>query len=103
MAAELVTRYGRATIKGCVKIAQEGFHWDVIYGDTDSLFVNNSEQISDEDIQKFTEQCKQELKVNMDLDKVYQKLIITGAKNYVGISKDSHKLTIKGLGGKKSD
>ena len=39
----------------------------------------------------------------MELDKVYEKLIITGAKNYVGISKDSHKLTIKGLGGKKSD
>ncbi|MGH9974321.1 MAG: DNA polymerase domain-containing protein, partial [Nitrososphaeraceae archaeon] len=103
MAAELVTRYGRATIQYCAKIAKEVFHWAVIYGDTDSLFVNNSENISDADIKTFVDICQQQMHVNMELDKIYEKLLIAGAKNYVGIIKDSKKIVIKGLAGKKSD
>jgi DNA polymerase elongation subunit (family B) len=39
----------------------------------------------------------------MDLDKVYDKLLMTGSKNYVGITRDNKKLIVKGLAGKKSD
>ena len=102
-AAELVTRYGRSTIKQCVKIAKEVFKWDVIYGDTDSIFVNNSDTISEEDIKEFIETCKSQLCVRMDLDKIYDRLLIIGAKNYVGVTKPNKKLIVKGLAGKKSD
>jgi len=102
-AAELVTRYGRYTIKQCVRIAREKFRWDVIYGDTDSIFVNNSNSIGQDDIEFFEDTCKSQLNVDMELDKVYDKLLITGSKNYVGITRDDKKLIVKGLAGKKSD
>ncbi|MGH9974607.1 MAG: DNA polymerase domain-containing protein, partial [Nitrososphaeraceae archaeon] len=98
-AAELVTRYGRYTIKQCIKIAQDMFGLNIIYGDTDSIFINST--ISETDIQLFTDICYLQLNVNMDLDKVYDKLLIVGKKNYVGIS--GKKFIIKGLAGKKSD
>jgi DNA polymerase alpha subunit A len=73
-AAELVTRYGRYTIKQCIKIAREIFKWDIIYGDTDSIFVNiNIDSISRDDIKSFKDTCKSQLNVDMDLDKVYDK------------------------------
>ncbi|MPZ07283.1 MAG: hypothetical protein GEU26_12855 [Nitrososphaeraceae archaeon] len=101
IAAELVTRFGRSTIQHCAKIAKEIFNWDIIYGDTDSLFINS--EIMPEDIKLFIETCKQQLSVNMELDKIYDKFLIAGAKNYVGIIKDSKSLIVKGFAGKKSD
>ena len=38
-AAELVTRYGRYTIRQIIKIATDMFGWDLIYSDTDSAFT----------------------------------------------------------------
>lgn len=98
-AAELVTRYGRYTTKQCIKIAEDMFSWNIIYGDTDSIFV--SSVVSEVDRQLFTDICFLQLNVNMDLDKVYDKLLVVGKKNYVGIS--GKKFVIKGLAGKKSD
>ncbi|MPZ06070.1 MAG: hypothetical protein GEU26_06570 [Nitrososphaeraceae archaeon] len=98
-AAELVTRYGRYTIKQCIKIAEDMFSWNIIYGDTDSIFV--SSVVSEVDRQLFTDICYLQLNVNMDLDKVYDKLLVVGKKNYVGIS--DRNFVIKGLAGKKSD
>ena len=98
-AAELVTRYGRYTIKQCIKIAEDMFGWTVIYGDTDSIFVSNN--VSEVDKWLFIDACYLQLNVNMDLDKVYDKLLISGKKNYVGVT--GKKLVIKGLAGKKSD
>jgi DNA polymerase, archaea type len=102
-AAELVTRYGRYIIKQCIRIAREMFKWDVIYGDTDSIFVNNSDSIIQDEIKSFRDTCKSRLDVDMELDKVYYKLLITGSKNYVGIIRDNKKLIVNGLAGKKSD
>jgi DNA polymerase, archaea type len=102
LAAELVTRFGRVTIQKCAKIAKKLMKWDIIYGDTDSLFINNSKSISSKDIQKFKLACKEQCNIDMELDKIYSKFLITGAKNYVGIT-DSDKLVVKGLAGKKSD
>ncbi|MGH9988714.1 MAG: DNA polymerase domain-containing protein, partial [Nitrososphaeraceae archaeon] len=98
-AAELVTRYGRYTIKQCIKIAEDMFGWTIIYGDTDSIFVDSA--ITEVDKQLFIDVCKLQLNVNMDLDKVYDKLLLSGKKNYVGVS--GKKLVVKGLAGKKSD
>ena len=98
-AAELVTRYGRYTIKQCIKIAEDVFGWTIIYGDTDSMFV--SSYVSEVDRQLFIDICYLQLNVNMDLDKVYDRLLVSGKKNYVGVSGEN--TVIRGLGGKKSD
>ena len=110
IAAELVTRYGRATIKECVRIAKEEMNWNVIYGDTDSLFINNISEITLASIQQFIEKCKARANVTIELDKVYRQLLMSGKKNYLGYipeSKDgdprSDKIVIKGLSGKKTD
>ena len=110
IAAELVTRYGRATIKECVRIAKEEMNWNVIYGDTDNLFINNISEITLASIQQFIEKCKARANVTIELDKVYRQLLMSGKKNYLGYipeSKDgnprSDKIVIKGLSGKKTD
>jgi DNA polymerase elongation subunit (family B) len=82
-AAELVTRYGRYTIKHCIKIAEDMLGWNIIYGDTDSIFVNSP--LTEVDKQLFIDVCYLQLNVNVDLDKVYDKLLITSKKNYVGV------------------
>jgi hypothetical protein len=102
-AAELVTRYGRYTIKQCIRIAREKFGWDVIYGDTDSIFINNCYKISRDAIKSFKDICKSQLNVIIDFDKVYNKLLVTGSKNYTGVIRDNNRLIVKGLAGKKSD
>jgi len=102
-AAELVTRYGRYTIQHCKKIAEKIFGWQVIYGDTDSLFINNFDKIPEQQIIAFKEACEQQLKVQIEIDKVYERLLLHKKKNYVGVLKGSQKLVIKGMGGKKSD
>ena len=100
IAAELVTRFGRYTIQECAKISKDILGWNIIYGDTDSLFVDS--EITSVDIKKFIDLCKDRLNANMELEKTYGKFLITGAKNYVGIT-NSNSLIVKGLAGKKSD
>lgn len=102
-AAELVTRYGRYTIQHCKKIAEKVFGWEVIYGDTDSLFINNYDQIPEQQVIDFKEACEQQLTVQIEIDKVYERLLLHKKKNYVGVLKSNQKLVIKGMGGKKSD
>ena len=65
------------------------------------LFIDSA--ITPEDTKVFIDTCKRRLNVEMDLDKTYSKLLITGAKNYLGVLKDSKELVVKGLAGKKSD
>ena len=91
---ELITRFGRWTIQECAKIAKEILGWNVIYGDTDSLFIDS--EIIPEDAQVFIDTCKRRLNVEMDLDKTYSKLLITGAKNYLGVLKDSKDELLRG-------
>ncbi len=71
-AAELVTRFGQLTIKECARIAKETMHWEIIYGDTDSLFINNSENIIESEIAKFIAECKSLVYVDIEIDKVYR-------------------------------
>ena len=75
------------------------FGWTIIYGDTDSIFI--SSYVSEVDRELFLDICYLQLNVNMDLDKVYDKLLVSSKKNYVGVSDKN--IIVKGLGGKKSD
>ena len=103
-AAELVTRYGRDTIKQIRKIASDMFGWDSIYGDTDSIFAtaSNMDLFSEANVNFFLDTCHLQLNVTLELDKIFERLVIVGKKNYVGIT-DSNRIIVKGLAGKKSD
>jgi DNA polymerase elongation subunit (family B) len=82
-------------------IADElGFH--TLYGDTDSLFVNNVKDIGESS--KFISECKSKLGIDVTQDKMFTKLILVGKKHYIGILSDTTKdPIIKGMEGIKSD
>jgi hypothetical protein len=99
--AELVTALGRYISTKMQEIAN-GLGFVTLYGDTDSLFVNNVKRR--EDVQKFTDECKLKLGVEVVREKTFSKLILVGKKHYVGILSDPSKdPIIKGMEGVKSD
>jgi DNA polymerase elongation subunit (family B) len=99
--AELVTAFGRHTLTMMQDIAHSlGFN--ILYGDTDSLFVNKLENV--EGTNKFISECKSKLGVDVGHEKTFRKLILVGKKHYVGILSDLDKEPIiKGMEGIKSD
>lgn len=98
--AEVITAIGRQILLGMKKIANE-MSFSVLYGDTDSLFVNNIK--NNEDISKFIDNCKKKLNVDVTHEKTFRKIILVGKKHYIGILHDNDKPVIKGMEGIKSD
>ena len=99
--AEIITMLGRQTLSEMQKIA-DSLNLTVLYGDTDSLFVNGIE--SKEDITKFIDKCKRKLQIDVSHEKTFRKLILVSKKHYVGILSDlNHDPIIKGMEGIKSD
>ena len=99
--AELVTAFGRQTLAKMKEIACSlGFN--VIYGDTDSLFVNN---VKSQRAGRFIDICKSELSINVGHERTFIKLALVGKKHYIGIFVDGSKICalIKGMEGIKSD
>jgi len=97
-AAESTTAIGRyiilETIKKCEDIGIQ-----VLYGDTDSLFLKNP---TSEQIQQVIEQAKKDHRVELEVDKEYRYVVLSKRKkNYLGVTK-SGKVDVKGLTGKKS-
>ncbi len=97
-AAEATTAIGRYTILETIKKC-EGTGIEVLYGDTDSLFIKNP---TEEQIQKVIEQAKKDHGVDLEIDKVYRYCVLSNRKkNYLGVTKEG-KVDVKGLTGKKS-
>ena len=97
-AAEATTAVGRYTILETIKKC-EGTGIEVLYGDTDSLFIKNP---TEEQIQKLIEQAKKDHGVDLEIDKTYRYCVLSNRKkNYLGVT-DSGKVDVKGLTGKKS-
>lgn len=96
--AEATTAIGRFTILETIKKCEEtGI--EVLYGDTDSLFIKNP---TPEQIQIVIEQAKKEHGVDLEIDKTYRYCVLSNRKkNYLGVTK-SGKVDVKGLTGKKS-
>ncbi|GAB6148223.1 DNA-directed DNA polymerase [Stetteria hydrogenophila] len=82
--AEAVTAWGRSLITTSIKMAKE-MGLDVIYGDTDSLFVTYKPGV----VEKLIERIEKELGFEVKLEKVYRKVFFTEAKKrYVGLTQD---------------
>ena len=72
---------------------------DVVYGDTDSLFLNDP---SREKVEEMSSWAKNNLGVDLEIDKEYRYVVFSDLKkNYLGVLKDGT-VDVKGLTGKKS-
>lgn len=90
--AEATTAWGREIIKSTIAKARE-LGLRVIYGDTDSIFVDyNSDGIS-----KLIKWVEEELGLEIKIDKIYEKVFFTEAKKrYCGLLKDG-RIDVVGL------
>ena len=97
-AAEATTAIGRHTILETIKKC-EAAGIEVLYGDTDSLFIKNP---TDAQIQQVIEDAKKDHGVDLEIDKTYRYCVLSNRKkNYLGVTKEG-KVDVKGLTGKKS-
>jgi DNA polymerase I len=82
--AEAVTAWGRQLILTVVDYARK-LGLKVVYGDTDSLFV----QYDPEKVRKLIEFVEKELGFEIKIDKIYRRVFFTEAKKrYVGLLED---------------
>ncbi|MBD3214411.1 MAG: type B DNA-directed DNA polymerase, partial [Candidatus Lokiarchaeota archaeon] len=96
--AESTTGIGQYSIKKTIEKA-ESMGVNVLYGDTDSVFLDNP---SKEQMKKISDWSKQELDLDLEEEKTYQFLALSERKkNYIGIYKDSKYVDMKGLLAKK--
>ncbi len=95
--AEATAAIGRHSITQILNRA-ETIGIQVLYGDTDSLFLKNPSKQQVEDLTHWTEH---ELKMGIDVDKVYRYAVFSSRKkNYLGVLDDGT-VDVKGLTGKK--
>jgi len=90
--AEAASAWGRHIILASIKMAEKA-GLSVIYGDTDSIFINYDK------IKVFNleQDIKRELKLNTEVAKVYKRILFTTAKKrYAGLQQDGN-LDIVGL------
>jgi DNA polymerase I len=90
--AEAATAWGRHIIVNTIEAAKK-IGLNVVYSDTDSVFVNNES----EKIEKLSERIGNELGLEIKPDKVYARILFTEAKKkYCGLLPDG-RLDIVGL------
>ncbi|MEM4733538.1 MAG: DNA-directed DNA polymerase I, partial [Candidatus Bathyarchaeia archaeon] len=95
--AEATAAIGRHAITQILNKAEE-LGIQVLYGDTDSLFLKNPTKEQIAELARWTEH---ELKMNIDVDKVYRYAVFSSRKkNYLGVLEDGA-VDVKGLTGKK--
>ncbi|RLI27215.1 MAG: DNA-directed DNA polymerase I [Candidatus Hecatellales archaeon] len=95
--AEATASIGRYAITKTIEKAQQ-LGIEVIYGDTDSVFLRNP---TEEQIAELVNWSERELGMELDVDKVYRYTVFSSRKkNYVGVYPDGS-VDIKGLTGKK--
>jgi DNA polymerase I len=95
--AEATAAIGRHSITEILNRAEE-LGIQVLYGDTDSLFLKNP---SKEQIAELARWTEHELKMGIDVEKVYRYAVFSSRKkNYLGVLEDGA-VDVKGLTGKK--
>ncbi len=95
--AEATAAIGRHSITQILHKAKK-LSIEVLYGDTDSLFLRNPSKQQIEELSHWTEH---ELKMSLDVDKIYRYAAFSSRKkNYLGVLEDGT-VDVKGLTGKK--
>ena len=95
--AEATAAIGRHSITQILNHA-ESLGIQVLYGDTDSLFIKNP---SREQIEELIHWTEHELRMSIDMEKVYRYAVFSSRKkNYLGVLEDGS-VDVKGLTGKK--
>jgi DNA polymerase I len=95
--AEATAAIGRHSITQILNHAEQ-LGIQVLYGDTDSLFLKNPAKEQVDDLVHWTEH---ELKMSIDMEKVYRYAVFSSRKkNYLGVLEDGT-VDVKGLTGKK--
>ncbi len=90
--AEAASAWGRHTIQAAMQMAQKA-GIGVVYGDTDSLFINYDQAKT----QRLQEEIERELKLDVEVGEVYKRIFFTEAKKrYAGLRQDGS-LDIVGL------
>ncbi|MFX1277135.1 MAG: DNA polymerase domain-containing protein, partial [Promethearchaeota archaeon] len=96
--AESTTGIGQYSIKATIEKAEE-MGIQVLYGDTDSVFLLNPNKNQMNEISNWS---KKELDLDLEEEKTYQFLALSKRKkNYIGIYKETKYVDIKGLLAKK--
>jgi len=95
--AEATAAIGRHSLTQIIEKARQ-LGIEVVYGDTDSVFLKNP---TEEQIQELIEWSEKELKMGLDVDKIYRYAVFSSRKkNYLGVLPDG-RVDVKGLTGKK--
>jgi DNA polymerase I len=96
-AAESVTAYGRDAIER-TKEKAESMGIKVLYGDTDSVFLDNPSEEQQDELVKWSSEV---LGIDLEVEKTYKYVALSDRKkNYIGVYKDGM-VEVKGLSGKK--
>lgn len=95
--AEATTAWGRHLIRDVIERAEDrGI--EVIYGDTDSLFVRETPDVPD-----FVEEMNRELPLELEMEDAYEVIFFTGAKKrYAGLTREGD-MVVKGLEVRRGD
>jgi DNA polymerase I len=96
--ADATAAIGRSTTTKTIEKCKE-IGIDVIYGDTDSLFLRNP---SPTNVDRISSWARTNLGVDLEIDKQYRYIVFSELKkNYLGVLSDGT-VDVKGLTGKKS-
>ena len=96
--ADATAALGRTTINRTIKKCRE-IGIQVVYGDTDSIFLSNPDQ---KHIDQLVQWARETLGVDLEIDKQYRYVVFSDLKkNYLGVLSDGT-VDVKGLTGKKS-
>src|ERR687891_2375172 len=96
--ADATAAIGRSTTTKTINKCKE-IGIDLIYGDTDSLFLKNPSTASVEEISAW---ARNNLGIDLEIDKQYRYVVFSDLKkNYLGVLSDGT-VDVKGLTGKKS-
>jgi DNA polymerase I len=90
--AESAAAFGRDTLLKVIEMARS-MRLDIMYGDTDSIFVT----YEPEKVEKLLSKIKQDLGMDVKVDKIYERVIFTEAKKrYAGLLPNG-KLDVVGM------